>query len=88
MGRVSIDDLRKIEVFADLPLEQLEWLTEHLQDVHFQPGEIMGREGEPLDNLIVILEGELRIQRGRGADEISHSEDLRGRLPACFRTRG
>jgi len=71
MGRVSIDDLRKIEVFADLPIEQLDWLTEHLQDVRFQPGEIMGREGEPLDNLIVILEGELQIQRGRGADEIS-----------------
>jgi signal transduction histidine kinase len=30
----------------------------------------MGREGEPLDNLVVILEGEMRIQRGSGADEM------------------
>jgi signal transduction histidine kinase len=69
-GRVSIDDLRKIEVFADLPHEQLDWLTEHLEEMRFQPGETMGREGEPLDHLTVILEGEIRIQRGKGADEI------------------
>ncbi|MGO9316885.1 MAG: ATP-binding protein [Terracidiphilus sp.] len=39
--------------------------------MHFQPGEIIGREGEPLDNLTVILEGEIRIQRGSGADEMT-----------------
>jgi signal transduction histidine kinase len=65
-----IDDLRKIEVFADLPQEQLAWLVENLEERRFQPGEIMAREGEPLDYLIVILEGEMRIQRGSGADEI------------------
>ena len=69
-GRVSIDDLRKIEVFGDLPAEQLDWLAEHLQEMHFQPGEIMGREGEPLDNLTIIIEGEIRFQRGTGADEM------------------
>ena len=30
----------------------------------------MAREGDPLDNLIVILEGEIRIQRGSGSEEI------------------
>ena len=65
-----IDDLRKIEVFADLPEEQLAWLVENLEERRFQPGEIMGQEGEPLDYLIVILEGEMRIQRGSGGDEL------------------
>ncbi len=69
-GTSLIDELCKIEVFADLPHEQLAWLAEHLQVANFQPGEIMGREGEPLDNLTVILEGEIRIQRGGGANEI------------------
>ncbi|MFY9853045.1 MAG: cyclic nucleotide-binding domain-containing protein, partial [Terracidiphilus sp.] len=64
---LSIDDLRKIEVFADLPREQLDWLAEHLQLKCFQPGEIMGREGDPIDNLAVILEGETQMQRGTGA---------------------
>ena len=70
-GKVSIDDLRKIEVFADLPQEQLDWLAEHLLEMHFRPGEIMGREGEPLDHLTVILEGEMQFQRGSGADEMT-----------------
>ena len=64
-SRDLVNDLRKIEIFADLPHEQLDWLAEHLQEVHFQPGEIMGREGEPLDNLIVILEGEIRDTTGK-----------------------
>jgi signal transduction histidine kinase len=69
-GTSLVDDLNKIEVFADLPRQQLDWLAEHLQVFQFQPGEIMGREGEPLDNLTVIFEGEIRFQRGSGADEI------------------
>jgi signal transduction histidine kinase len=68
-GKVSIDDLRKIEVFSDLPNDQLDWLVEHFEERSFQPGEIMGREGEPLDHLTVILEGEMRVQWGSGADE-------------------
>ena len=66
-GTSLIDDLRKIEVFADLPQEQLAWLAEKFEERRFQPGEIMAREGEPLDYLTVILEGEMRIQRGSGA---------------------
>jgi signal transduction histidine kinase len=69
-GGNLIDDLRKIEVFADLSQEPLDWLANHLQVRQFQAGEVMGREGEPLDNLIVILEGEIRIQRGSGSDEV------------------
>ncbi|MGA2833162.1 MAG: ATP-binding protein [Terracidiphilus sp.] len=69
-ARVSIDDLRKIAVFADLPPEQLDWLAEHLQVMNFEPGEILGREGEPLDYLTVILEGEIRLQRENSTDAV------------------
>jgi signal transduction histidine kinase len=65
-----LDDLRKIEVFADLSPDQLTWLAENFEERRFQPGEVMAREGEPLDYLIVILEGEMRIQRGSGGDEL------------------
>jgi signal transduction histidine kinase len=89
-GTTLVDDLRKVEIFADLPGEQLAWLAEHLQEMRFQPGEIMGREGEPLDNLIVILEGEMRIQRGTGADEMifrGFAGQVTGLLPYSRLTR-
>jgi signal transduction histidine kinase len=44
----------------------------------------MGREGEPLDHLTVILEGEMRIQVGRGADEMiftGYAGQVTGLLP-------
>jgi signal transduction histidine kinase len=69
-GRVSIDDLVKVDVFADLPRDQLDWLVEHMEERTFQPGEMMAREGEPLEHLIVILVGEIQIQRGSGADAL------------------
>jgi signal transduction histidine kinase len=90
MGASLVDDLSKIEIFADLPLDQLNWLAEHLQVFHFQPGEIMGREGEPLDNLTILLEGEIRFERGSGADEIiirGFAGQVTGLLPYSRLTR-
>lgn len=69
-SKVSIEDLGKVEVFADLTHDQLDWLAEHFQEQRFEPGETVGREGEPLDNLTVILEGEIRIKWGNGSDEM------------------
>jgi signal transduction histidine kinase len=63
-----IDDLRKIEVFADLPGEQLAWLAEKFEERRYQAGDILAREGDPIDHLTVILEGEIRIERGTGSD--------------------
>jgi signal transduction histidine kinase len=58
-----IGDLRKIEVFSDLPEEQLAWLAEKFEEIRLQPGEAFIREGDPADWLFVILEGEIRFQR-------------------------
>jgi signal transduction histidine kinase len=67
-GGNLIEDLRKIEIFADLTPEQLSWLAEHFETREFRQGEIMARQGDPLEHLTVILAGEIRIQRGEGAD--------------------
>jgi signal transduction histidine kinase len=83
-GRSLIDDLHEIEVFADLPQEHLAWLAEKLEERRFQPGEIMAREGEHLDHLIVVLEGEIRIQRGSGPDALvfrGYAGQVTGLLP-------
>jgi signal transduction histidine kinase len=83
-GKSLIDDLRKIEVFADLPQEHLVWLVEKFEERIFQPGEIMAREGDPLDHLTVIIEGEIRIQRGNGLDALifrGYAGQVTGLLP-------
>jgi signal transduction histidine kinase len=83
-GKSLIDDLRKIQVFADLPQEQLAWLVEKLEERRFQPGEVLAREGDPLDHLSVILEGEIRIQRGSGPDALIfrvYAGEVSGLLP-------
>ena len=60
------DALRKIEIFADLSEEQLDWFASKSEDLHPPSGEILNREGDPADALIVILEGELRGRRESG----------------------
>jgi len=83
-GRSLIDDLRKIEVFADLPEEHLAWLVEKFEEMRFQPGEILAREGDPVENLIVILEGEIRVQRDSDPDSIiftGYAGQISGVLP-------
>ncbi len=56
-------DLRKIAIFEDLPDDQMSWLVEHLEELRFEPGAILAREGEPIAHMIVMLEGEIRIGR-------------------------
>ena len=55
--------LRKIEIFADLTEEQLDWFASNSEDLHPSSGEILTHEGDPANVLIVILEGELRGRR-------------------------
>jgi signal transduction histidine kinase len=79
-----IDDLRKIKVFSDLPQEHLAWLAEKFEETRFQPGEVFFREGDPADHLTVILEGEIRLQRGAGADGpiyTGYAGEVTGLLP-------
>ena len=79
-----VDDLRKNPVFVDLPPEQFAWLGERFDEVRFEAGEVMARPGDPVTYLNVILEGEIRIQRGSDADSptiSAHAGQVTGLLP-------
>ena len=58
-----IRDLKTISVFADLPEEHLAWLAERMEEARLNAGEVYARSGDPLDHLIVILEGEMHIEQ-------------------------
>jgi signal transduction histidine kinase len=58
-----VDELRKLPVFAGLPEDQLDWLAGQFEEVCLEQGEVFGREGNPVEHLVLLLQGELRWQR-------------------------
>jgi len=58
MGTDLIAEFRKIPILSDLSEEGLRWLADHAQEYVFQPGEVMIKEGDAADAMIIYLEGE------------------------------
>jgi signal transduction histidine kinase len=55
-------ELLKVPAFADLPDDQLAWFLEQSEEVHFKPGDVYIRQGDPADNMFVVLEGEFQAR--------------------------
>ncbi len=62
--------LRKIEIFADLRDDQLQWFVSSAEEQTLAAGEVLLREGDPADALFVLLEGEVRGRRESGAGDV------------------
>jgi MFS family permease len=85
--RVSVVDeptlqlLREVDVFAELPLTSFERLAGGLEALAFVAGETVMREGEPGDRFVIVRSGEVevtvggrprqRLGRGAGVGEIA-----------------
>lgn len=59
--------LRRVEVFADLPADQLKWFVENSEEKVLEAGEILFRKGDPPDWMAVYLEGEIHARRDANA---------------------
>jgi CRP-like cAMP-binding protein len=59
----AFDELRRIPLFESLSDATLRQVAGQGLEKFVPAGEINGREGEPVDHLYVILEGELRITK-------------------------
>ena len=55
--------LRSISVFADLAAQDLDWLASRMDEMVLAAGQIFARSGDPVEYLIVILEGEVQFER-------------------------
>jgi HEAT repeat protein len=55
--------LRTVPLFAHMSLEQIEAIDALLREVHYVQGETIFREGDPGDELLVILEGEVDFSK-------------------------
>jgi len=54
--------LKTNQVFADLSEADLAWLAERMEDVHLEVGQVLGRPGDPIEYLNVMIEGEIQVE--------------------------
>jgi HEAT repeat protein len=59
--------LKRVDLFAQMSLEQLEAIAAITQEAEYLPGEVIVREGDPGDRLFLLLEGEVRVVKGHGS---------------------
>ena len=65
-----VDELRRVPLFEGLTDEELRWVAERGSEKQVRAGEVNAREGEPVEHLYVILEGELRITKEVDGSEV------------------
>jgi len=79
------DELRAIEVLADLADDELAWIAERAEVRELVAGEVAMEEGAPADALYLMLEGAIEGRRERGpADGRTfevHAGEVSGMLP-------
>src|SRR5260370_8699403 len=58
--------LQAIQVFADLPQDDLLWFVAQCTEHRAAVGDIIIREGTPADSMLIVLEGEMRARSEHG----------------------
>ncbi len=61
--------LRKVHVFEDLPDEDLAWFISQCEERRAAPGDIIVREGDPPEFMMIMLEGEMRARSEHGSPD-------------------
>lgn len=67
---IIIEALRRVPLFEGLTDEDLRWVAEQGFEKLISAGEVNGREGEPVEHLYVIFEGDLRITKKVDGNEV------------------
>jgi signal transduction histidine kinase len=80
-----VAELMKIPVFEGQPSEELLWFVSVCEERRAAPGEIIMREGDPPDYMLVMLEGEMRARAEHGPVDgpvfTIRTGDVTGMLP-------
>lgn len=76
-----LDRFRAVPLFAGLPDEHLRLLLGYVSLVLYRPGDIIARQGEPADSLMILDEGEAVVLRRTGRERarpVRHLKVYRG----------
>jgi len=57
----TIEDMKVVREFANIPDVQIQWLIDQGETLNLEEGDILFNVGEPVVNSYIILEGRLRI---------------------------
>ncbi len=61
--------LRKVPLFEHLRDDQLDWLLEHGEEFHAEPGQYVFRQGSEADYFYVVINGEMQITQDINGSE-------------------
>jgi len=61
-----VAQVRKIQVFSDLPQEDMLWFVSQCKEHRAAVGDVIMREGDSADSMMILLEGEMRARSERG----------------------
>ena len=63
MKDIGVKDLQAIEVFREVPEDQLQWMIDRSRHYELPEGEVMTRPGEPLSGTHVMFSGRIELYR-------------------------
>src|SRR5215831_3577746 len=73
MNKVTIEELKAVAAFSELPDDQLQWILDHSEQHEYQDGSQIKKTGDEADVMIIIIEG-----------RITFYMDIHGRLVYYF----
>ena len=59
---IEKSELLRVPVFADIPDDQIAWFLSQCQEQFLKAGDTYIRQGDPAENMFVILEGEFQAR--------------------------
>lgn len=70
--------LQTVDVFSELPTEQLSYLAAIAEEVSYSEGDVVYKRDEPSDALYVVLDGKVRIHRDGEDIAVEERDDAFG----------
>ncbi len=58
---VTVAQLKEIETISHVPDDQLQWLIDNSEQIVYEVGQELFKQGQPLNMTLIILEGSMRI---------------------------
>lgn len=68
-AQISIDTLRTVSIFADLPAAALEQLARNSLPRKYRRGQVLCNEGDPGESIYILEEGQLRVTQWTAAGD-------------------